>query len=304
MIKRIIAVLLCVILSFALASCAVNPTAEKEENDNKADTALVFDAFDMAYSSYDASTVSAYSDLCSAVYNGETEVRMNVGMFNDVLQLFYTSYPLNVLVGNIAKKEDKSGITIEYKQSTEETVAKSKAFSDKVNQILDECGAGKVNNKAFAVKAYNYVAKNVKSSDKDGLTAYDTIMTGEGDSFTASNMLEYLLRQGGVKSAHILATDYSGAGWGVTLAELDNVNYLFDPMTEQIANGGTQLCYFGMTNEEAKAEGLNELVYTNRSTVPVCDNPYFDSCRNSKAWEMSEDGNSLLITKNDDNIVE
>ena len=297
MIKKILSIILCAALALAFASCAKN-SDNKDENVEP----LVFDAFDSAYSSYDSSAVAAYSDLCKAVYNGETNVGFNLGMFDNVIQLFYTSYPLNVLVKNIEKNKDSSGVTITYKESAETAKDKSKAFSDKVNAILAECKSG--NKRAFTIKVYNYVTSNVKQSDKEGLTVYDAIMAGEGDSYTASNMFEYLLRQGGVSSSHILASDARGAGWGLSTAELDGDNYLFDPMTEIIANGGSQLCYFGMTTEDANAEGLKEFIYTNRSSATQCDNPYFDACRNCKSWELGENGGSLLVTRNDGEIVE
>ncbi|MBE6720490.1 MAG: hypothetical protein E7571_07565 [Ruminococcaceae bacterium] len=299
MIKKITALVLCFAMTAVLISCSKGAETAKADKEP-----LVFDAFDLTYSSYDSGTVSAFGNLCKAVYNGESEVRFNLGMFDGVIQLFYTSYPLSVLVKNIEKKSDGSGVTVTYKTDADDVIAKSKAFSNRVNSILSDCGYGKVNEKALAVKIYSYVTNSVKNSSKDGLTVYDTIMTGEGDSYTCSNMLEYLFRQGGIKSAHIIASDVSKAGWGITLAEFDGEGYLFDPMTEIHANGGKQLCYFGMTTEDAAAEGLVEFVYTNRQKAAVCDNPFFDACRSCRSWEFGEDNASLLITRYDGEIVE
>ena len=300
MVKKILALALSALLAVSLASCAAKESDDKTEQK----AALVFEAFDCAYSSYDESTVSAYSDLCKAVYNGEADVRVNVGMLEDIIQLFYTSYPLNVLVKDIKVKDDKSGFTIEYNQSADDTKAKAQAFSDRVNEILTACKYGKAPKAAFAINLYSYVAANVKKSDKDKLTVYDKIMTLEGDSYTASNMLEYLLRQGGIASGHVIATDASGAGWGISVAQIGGANYLFDPMTEFLANGGKQLCYFGMTTDDAKAEGLASFLYTNQSSAPVCDNPYFDACRSCTEWELSRDNKSLFVTRADEQVIQ
>lgn len=299
MTKRIIAALLCLLLLAAtFAACA------RQDDAKPAADPIKFDTVDGAYSSYDTSTVSAYSDLCKAVYNAESEVRFNTGMFNDVIQLFYTSYPLSFLVKDITKMQDGSGVNIVYNKTQDEIITISKDFSDKVQSILTECRAGKINTRAFIINAYNYTATHISNSDKDGLNVYAAIMNGEGDSFTASGMFEYLLRQGGVNSSHIIARDSAGASWGVSIAQIDGENFLFDPMTEIIANKGTQLCYFGMTNEDAKAEGLKEFYYTNQAKAPVCDNPFFDLCRQCKAWEFSSGCTDLLVTQNDGKVVQ
>ena len=300
MVKRLIALILCVALtSLVFASCS-NGSEKAEEKE----ATLKFNVFDSAYSSYDSSIVSAYENLSKAVFNGETSLRFNTGMYDSVIQLFYTSYPLNVLVDSIDINDDRSGVTIKYKQDADDVKQKCIDFAAKVNEILTACKSGKVNKKVFAINAYNYISKSVKQSDREQITAYDTIMTGEGDSFTVSGALEYILRQGGVDCAHILAEDAVGSGWGLTMCTLDGESYLLDPMTEFLANKGELLCYFGMTNDDAKAEGLKNFIYSNREKAPVCDNPYFDACRMCSAWEISDDNKNLLVTRKDGNVVE
>ncbi|MBE6817436.1 MAG: hypothetical protein E7520_07025 [Ruminococcaceae bacterium] len=296
--KKIIAVFLCAVLVLSFAACA-----KKGSTDTQTD-ALKYNTFDGAYASYDASVVSAYEDMCRAVYRADGEVRFNTGMLNDVLQLFYTSFPLQIFVKDIERKDDASGITVTYTKSADEVRAEAKAFSDKIAAILDECKAGKTNRRAFIINAYHYTVTHVKESKKGGATIYSAVMNGEGDSFTASGMFEYLLRQGGVNASHILAQDAAGVSWGVSMAEIDGENFLFDPMTEIIANGGAQLCYFGMTTEDANAEGLKKFYYTNRAEAPACDNPYFDICRQCTAWEISENDTDLLVTQNNGEVVQ
>ena len=296
--KRILAALLCVLLAASFAACAKQDGAKTEAEPLKFDTA------DAAYASYDGSTVSAYADLCRAVYYAEDEVRFNAGMFNDVLQLFYTSFPLHVFVKDITKNEDGTGFHIEYKQTAGEVKDAAKAFSDKVQSILDECMAGKVNKRAFTINAYIYTASHTQNADKNDNTVYSAIMNGEADSFTSSGMFEFLLRQGGVASSHILAQDAAGASWGISMAQLEGENFLFDPMTENLANGGSQLTYFGMTNEDAGDEGLVRFYYTNREKAPVCDNPYFDLCRHCRAWEFGDGHTELLVTQYDGKVVQ
>ena len=301
MVKKVISLFLCAVIALAFTSCV-----DEKQKDNQADEEtpeLVYNVVDSAYLSYDASAVSAYADLCKAVTNGENSFRFNVGLFDDVMQLFYTSFPLSSLVKDIKINKDNSGVLITYNFSEEETKQKAAAFANKVYSIVKECkkDGGK---RAYAIRAYNYTATHFKVVDGSNITLYDTFMKGEGSTSTCSGVLEYLLRQGGINSAHLLANDAAGNAWSLCLAELDGENYLFDPVTETIANGGKQLVYFGMTNEDAGKEGLSNFVYTSKAEAPMCDNPYFDACRKCNSWEISDGGNSLLITQNSEDIVQ
>ena len=299
MIKKTISVLLCAVIAFAFTACA--DSKKDEQTEEKAE--LVYNVVDSAYSSYDASAVSAYADLCKAVCKGEGSVRFNVGLFDKVIQLFYTSFPLNVLVKDIKKNEDGSGVTLTYKYEQALVISKADDFT-KVNAAVKDCKSGSASKRAFAIKAYNYTASGVTKTDAEDATVYSTIMTGEGTAQTVSGMLTYLLLQGGISASTLIASDASGAGWSVCLAELEGDNFLLDPTTESVANGGTQLAYFGMTNEDAAGEGLSGFMFSNRASAPACDNPYFDICRQCKAWEISKDGKNLLVTQNNDEIVQ
>ena len=300
MYKRLFALLLCIcVAALSLASCSKGG-GETE----KSEVSLKFDVIDSAYSSYDSSIVSAYETLSKAVFNVEDTARINTGMYDKVIQLFYTSNPLNVFVDSIDINDDQSGVTVKYKQDKDTVKQQNEAFAAKVDEILTQCKSGRVSKTVFAINAYNYITTNVKESTKELCTAYDVIMTGDGDSYAASNALEYILHQGGIEAAHVLATDAKGAGWGLTLCTLDGENYLLDPMTEYIANSGEQLCYFGMTTEDAAAEGLKDLVFSNRTDATVCDNPYFDVCRMCKSWNISDDNKNFIITRYDEKVVE
>ena len=134
MAKKILSVFLCAVIAFAFTSCADSKNDSKEQSENKPE--LDYNTFDSAYSSYDASAVSAYADLCKAVCAGETNVRFNLGMFDNVMQLFYTSFPLNVLVKDIKKNDDGSGITVTYKYDKSEVIKKSDALQKRLTTLL------------------------------------------------------------------------------------------------------------------------------------------------------------------------
>ncbi len=103
--KKVLSVLMCTALLLAVL-CACSNGEKKNEN---AESSLKF-TYDSAYSSYDESVISAYESLCKCVINYESDLRLNVGMYDEVLQLFHTSFPLSVLVETITEKEDGSGL--------------------------------------------------------------------------------------------------------------------------------------------------------------------------------------------------
>lgn len=258
--------------------------------------------YDSAYTSYDSSTVRAYETVCDAVVNGVEEVRVNTGMLDNVKQLIYTSFPLYCLIDDITVNSDNSGIIIKYTQETEAHLQSVEAFSDRISEIQEACGFGKVGNAEYTVNVYHYVASNIKESADASVTSYDAIMKGEGTSFTFSNMFEYILQQSDIDAYHIIAIDSSKGSKGLSAAVINDNLYYFDVMSEYKANGGAQLVYFGMTTDDVNTEGLTSLIFSNQQFAPDASDLAFDACRLCKSWEL-KDGN-LLVTRNDDEIVE
>ncbi len=289
--KKTISIILCIILvGLSLASCK---SEKKESSANIADGTNY--TYDSAYSFEDA-TIRAYRDLCRAVVLGNEEVRINSGFLDDVLQLFYTSFPLSALVEKIEPSE--SGYIIKYKSSDAHKDALQ--FLEKVRSIKTEIN--NENDTVYAINLYNRIASSIKVSDNNSISCYETIMKGEGTSFSYSNMFEYLLQQEGIKAYHILCEDAGGNSKAISAAELDGKLYYFDMMSEYYDNGGKLLKYFGMTTADTEGTGLVNFIYTNHETADDASDLRFQACRTCTDWEI--DSNNLFITRNDGEIVQ
>lgn len=289
----------CIILSLLVLVFIFAGCSQKTETQNSDKIKYTYDS---AYS-YDGSTISAYESLCDAVVTYKNEVRFNTGMLSDVLQLFYTSFPLNALVETLDYSDGNSGIKIIFKNDEKTHKELVSQFQDKISEIIRKCNTDS-SKYVFVINAYNYVSSNISLSEEDGLTVYDAIVSGKGNEYTYSNMFEYILQQGGIPAYHILATDESGASRGLSQADVNGALYFFDVGQEFKDNKGEKLLYFGMTTEELTACNVSNPLYTSTDKAKEADNPYFDACRLCKSWEIDSSKKKLLVTRNDGVIVE
>lgn len=290
--KKIISVVLAICLvALNFAGCS---SKKEDVNESKLDIKYTYDSI---YSDFDESSVRAFNDVCDAIVNYETDVQFNIAMLDDVLQLVYTSFPLNFLTQSIVENDDGTGVVISFKYDEEKHNEQAKLFNDKIVEIEKECGLGKVNNGVYILNAYNYVASNMKINSSGTSTLFETVMNGEGTIFTYANLFEYLLLQKDIMAFHIIAEDATGGGWSLSSAQLNDEIYYFDMATEFYSNGGKGINYFAMNSKDVKAEGLKNLKYTSSGEGYKASSKAFDACRIAKEWSL--EGNSINITQYD-----
>ena len=289
--KKVISVLLSIVVIAGVFSAC---QSEKGES-----SATVLDSvsftYDGAYSFEDV-TVRAYEDLCKAVIHSEGEVRINPSVFDDTMQLFYTSFPLNALVDKIEATPGAYKITYKSEKTAHSNTLD---FIEKVHSVYpnaEESDAVKL------VKIYNKIASSIKISQNTAINCYETIMTGEGTSFSYSNMFEYVLQQNGFKAYHILCENESGESKAISAAELDGKLYYFDVYAEFEDNGGKLLKYFGLTSAQLEKLGYKNLIYTNRQQAQKAEDNRFSALRNCTKWEI--DGENLLVTDKNGKVVQ
>lgn len=293
--------ILCIFLTLVVAVCFFGCSKANEKDSDNGNSQIKY-TYDSAYAYFDQSTIRGYESLCQAVVEGEEEIRLNVGMLDNIQNLFYTSFPLSKLVKSIEKNSDNSGILITYINEKSNHLKLVKEFCSKVDSIIKACEQDSQSDSAFAVRLYHYIASNIVESKNPSVSCYETIIDNQGTMFSYSNMFEYILRQKGIDAYHILAQDAAGQSWALSSAVLGGEIYYFDIMSEFYANSGTQLIYFAMTTSDVNAEGLTNLTYTNQQTASDSSDLHFDQCRSCKSWEIN--GNSLLVTRSDDEIIE
>lgn len=293
--KKIISIFMClVVIMGVFYGCSSN---------NKSQDNYKFKfTYDSAYKNFDESVIRAYESVCKAIVNYEDEVRINIGMRENIQQLLYTSFPLIDLVEKIEEKADKSGLAITYKNDESTHKQNIADFEKTITDIQTACKIGQVSKTEYAIRVYNYISSHISISEDMTISVYQTIISGKGTSFTYANFFEYILLQSDIEAYHILAEDASKKGWGLSSAVIDSNLYYFDVMSEFYANKGTQLLYFGMTSDDVKNEGLSNLMYSDKTKSADASELDFDACRQCVSWEIAE--NKLLITRADNKTVE
>ncbi len=279
--KKIISVLLAVILVSA-SLCACSKTNESEDNSRI--------TLDSHYSDIGDSTVRAYEKFCTAVINAEPEVKFNTQLFDDVLQLFYTGFPLNVLVENINLSSDRSGVELTYKNDAETHKTIIEEFNARVDEILDECRYKKVSNDRLVFNIYTYLAGNFKI-DNEVLTVYDTIMTGSGVPSCINSAFEYLVLISGGEASHLINS--IGKGAIVSSVKLSNTYYYFDVAREISKTEGKALRFFAMDDVRIGEYVAGPLKYTDKVTAEPVENTKYSFLDDSQSY--TADGDKIMV---------
>lgn len=295
--KKILSLLLAITLVTTLFTAC---SQKKETNANGSQGLKI--TKDFHYSDTDESTLRAYEKLCNAVINGEAEVKFNTAMTEKVNQLFYTCFPLYTLVDSIHFLEDKSGVTVVYKNSADEHKNKVSAFTAGVNEIMSACKYGQVSNDTYFVNLYSYITKNV-SVDNSGSSAFDVIINKKGVPAAISSAFEYLLLQGGIDASHIVNMETGGMAKVLSSAQFKGNWYYFDPAGEIEKNKGAALVCFAMDDERAEiADTKGNFLYTDQSEADVYTDKTYDVLKKSQSYAV--DGSKLTVKiKNNDDFV-
>ncbi len=292
--KKYFSLLLVILISVAFVSCS-------NSSEGSTDLSIEF-PYDKTYSSYDASAVSAYESVCTAIINGEESVRFNTGMVDNVQQLLYTSFPLVSLVDSIALSDDSSGIIITNVNDTETHLELVNGFIEKINEIEEICEKSSSTKGEYAIKVYNYIATNISDSEIAAISCYETIINDEGTSFSYSKLFEYLLSLNDISTYHIIASSSTGVASGVSAAIIDSSIYYFDVYAEHKENGGEGLNYFGLTTSEIE-NYYSTLMLTNQNESGLAaTDTTFSSLRNCLEWEVND--GTLSITTSSDQVVD
>ncbi|MCR5208418.1 MAG: hypothetical protein K6C14_08090 [Eubacterium sp.] len=286
--KKTISILLC-FLTVALCFFGCSGGEKEKSADEKL---YITPVYDSAYESYDSSTVDAYKSLCETVLSYGDSVRMNTGLSEKVLRLYYTSFPLNQLVKDVTLNEDKSGLSITYVNEKEEHLKAVKAFDNKIKEINEACFSP--NADIYTVKLYAYIASHVQLVEDKSPTCYDTLIDGSGTSFSYAQLLTYLLLVSGHKACYVTAADAANTAWGLVQAEIKGEWLYLDPVTEYYDNKGTKLLFFGMTYKDLKKEGLSEPVYSDSSAARDASSLLFKPCRSCKSYSLED--NSVVVS--------
>lgn len=285
--KKFLSVIL--LLVFVMSIFAACSDAAKEDDASQdSDVNITVDSH---YENIDESSVRAYEKLCTAVVNGDSKVKFNTSLLDDVNQLFYTCFPLYPLVESIDLTGDSTGVTITYKNTAEEHLELVNAFYDKVDEIMQACEYGKVSTDRYIFNVYTYITSNMQS-DSSVVTAYDAIMQGKGYSAAICSAFEYLVLQGGGKASHVISA--SDGQKIMSAAEFKDGWYYFDPAADIEDNGGKALTGFAVSSDR---DGLGSFNYTDGEPVDIQGSESFEKLAYSVSYTV--DGDTVNVTCSD-----
>lgn len=289
--KKFLSVILAVFLIFGILSGCSKESESKNDVPDSEPISLVFttDEHNLTVSQ---SVVRAYEALCSAVLNGDNQASFNISLLNDVNRLFYSDFPLSYLVNKLEFTEDNSGVRIVYEKNADEHKKAVDEFKVSVNQILTDCGYGKVNNNVFVLNLYSYLTKNTMITSRSNYD-YDVIVNSMGYSSSFAGAFAFLLNQAGVKASVVHSTNENGICY-MTEAEFKGEKYIFNPFFEARDNEGKALCYFALDYNDLSAAGYSDVKYRNGDGVVFDDGSSdFADLRDSVSYSL--DGNKLSV---------
>lgn len=285
--KKIICILLSVVTAVVMFSAC---SANKEAKSENADFSLKF-TWDSHYSDVSEGAKTAYENAAQAIVNGDDSVSYSSQISDEVTSLLYTSFPLISLVDSIDTASGGNSVTITYKNDKEKHAELVSTFSNKVQEIMEQCGYGSVSSNEYVVNVYHYVATNV-AYDSNVTDTYSAITTGKGMSAAISGMFEYLLLQGGVEASHIVGKDAAGTPWFFSRCKLGDTWYNFDIAAECAMNDGNGLTGFAMTDKEIISTGVQKgFTYSDQSepaAVDMKENKY-SVLRTCQSFEIKSD---------------
>lgn len=289
--KKTVSVLMLLCFIFGIFTACSNDSAADQQQEE------INITVDSHYENMDESSVRAYEKLCQAVIVGESEVKFNTSLIDDVNQLFYTCFPLYPLVESIDILEDASGVSVTYLHPQEEHVSLVNQFFDKIDEIKDACEYDKVSTDRYVFNVYTYLTQNMKI-DNSVVTAYDTIMQGKGYSASVCSAFEYLVLQGGGKASHIMST--SGDQGIISMAEFQGTWYYFNPALDIEQNEGKALTGFAMNSGRVHDSQFN---YTDETPVDKVEDASFDKLENSVSYTADGDSVNVVCSGEEDAFV-
>lgn len=285
--KKIICILLSVVTAVVMFSAC---SADKEAKSENADFSLKF-TWDSHYSDVSEGAKTAYENAAQAIVNGDDSVSYSSQISDEVTILLYTSFPLISLVDSIDTASGGNSVTITYKNDKDKHAELVSTFSNKVQEIMEQCGYGSVSSNEYVVNVYHYVATNV-AYDSNVTDTYSAITTGKGMSAAISGMFEYLLLQGGVEASHMVGKDAARTPWFFSRCKLGDTWYNFDIAAECAMNDGNGLTGFAMTDKEIISTGVQKgFTYSDQSEPAAVDmkvNKY-SVLRTSQSFEIKSD---------------
>lgn len=292
--KKVISLVLAIVL---ISTVFVSCSGEKNENN-----ANLLHTYDSCYDDINRSAVAEYEKLCDAIINGDVLVDIDITQIENINRLYYTSFPLAILVKQMAFNEKDGNIKIEYVNDKDTHKKMVEDFSAKVNQIMTDCGYGSVSDSEYLLNLYSYISSKTTYDEKCTST-YDAIVNGVGSSSSYASAFEYLLLQAGISATSIYGLNRQGVSF-MTIADFNGEKFIFAPFNEYKANKGFGLSFFALTYTDVIELGFTDgFKYSNEESVVFDEaSAEFKPLRGTVSYEY-DDNNITAIKGNGETVT-
>lgn len=248
---------------------------------------------------------AVYPALIDGILNRQEEIRLTDDYDTNLALMLAARYtPYYFLVEDDTFTRDHKSVRFTYAYNAEEQREKAAYIDQEYLNILNSCITPEMNDVERTLAVYGYFGSRISydyawldeldmAEDKylfPDIEVYDALKTNRGVCHSYTYLCEFALDQLGIECIRVdgLMKDEPDTGHMWLMVKLDGKYYHCDPTWDSHGDGTCGLEYFGMTDEERDASGID------MESVMV-DSAYGDVTANSVRFDDLHDITSFTM---------
>lgn len=217
---------------------------------------------------------AVYPALIDGILNRQEEIRLTDDYDTNLALTMAVRYtPYYFLVKDDTFTRDHKSMRFTYAYNAEEHREKAAYIDQEYLDILNSCIMPEMNDVEKTLAVYGYFASRISydyawldelnmSEDKylfPDIEVYDALKTNKGVCHSYTYLCEFALEQLGIECIRVdgVMRDDPDTGHMWLMVKLDGKYYHCDPTWDSHGDGTCGLEYFGMTDEEREASGVD-----------------------------------------------
>lgn len=250
---------------------------------------------------------AVYPALIDGILNRQEEIRLTDDYDTNLTLILAVRYtPYYFLVEDDTFTRDHKSVRFTYAYNAEEQREKAAYIDQEYLNILNSCITPEMNDVERTLAVYGYFGSRISydyawldeldmAEDKylfPDIEVYDALKTNRGVCHSYTYLCEFALDQLGIECIRVdgLMRDDPDTGHMWLIVKLDGKYYHCDPTWDSHGDGTCGLEYFGMTDEEREASGID------MNTVMV-DSAYGDVTADSIRFDDLHDVTAFTMKK-------
>lgn len=217
---------------------------------------------------------AVYPALIDGILNRQEEIRLTDDYDTNLALVLAARYtPYYFLVEDDTFTRDHKSVRLTYAYNAEEQREKAAYIDQEYLDILNSCITPEMNDVEKTLAVYCYFASRISydyawldelnmAEDKylfPDIEVYDALKTNKGVCHSYTYLCEFALEQLGIECIRVdgVMRDDPDTGHMWLMVKLDGKYYHCDPTWDSHGDGTCGLEYFGMTDEERDASGVD-----------------------------------------------